>query len=189
VSNRQEVVELLHALAGVMAERRLRWYLFGAQAAILWGTVRVSTDADITVEIEPASVHAFIDAMKRHGFDLLVSDSEFLERSRVFPFRHRATGMPLDVVLAGTGMEAEFLQRAIPVDVKGKDIPVISPEDLVITKVLAGRPKDEEDIRSVIALRKASLDAGRIRSVLRMLEEALGQSDLLPLFEREWQRN
>jgi len=80
------------------------------------------------------------------------------------------------------------MHRAISVNVRGTTIPVISPEDLIITKVLAGRPKDEEDIRSVIALRKASLDAERIRTILRLLEQALGQSDLLPLFEREWQK-
>lgn len=117
-----------------------------------------------------------------------VSDSEFVERSRVFPFVHRQTGVDLDVVLAGPGLEEEFMHRAISVNVRGTTIPVISPEDLIITKVLAGRPKDEEDIRSVIALRKASLDAERIRTILRLLEQALGQSDLLPLFEREWQK-
>ncbi len=65
-------------------------------------------------------------------------------------------------------------------------VPVISPEDLIVTKILAGRPKDIEDIRGVINERRVSLDVARIRAVLRILERALGQSDLLPVFEREW---
>lgn len=169
-----------------MAEQGLRWYLFGAQAAIVWGSPRFSADVDITAEIAPTVMDSFLQAMRRHGFDLAFTDSDFLARTRVLPFIHRSTHMPLDVVLAGPGLEDDFLRRAIAVDVQGTRISVISPEDLIITKVLAGRPKDIEDIRSVIHERRASLEVERIRQTLRVLEEALGQSDLLPVFEKVW---
>ena len=51
-----------------------------------------------------------------------------------------------------------------------------------MAKVLAGRPKDIDDARGVWRVHGARLDAGRIESMLRLLEEALGQSDLLPVF-------
>ena len=186
MSSRRTVAELLRSLAAAMAERDLSWYLFGAQAAIVWGSPRLSADVDVTATIAPAAVAAFIETMRRHDFHLLFDDSDFVARTRVLPFVHRRTRMPLDVVLAGPGLEEDFLQRAIPVDVRGTLIPVISPEDLVITKVLAGRPKDIEDIRGVIHERRASLDDTRIRTILRLLEQALSQSDLLPVFERAW---
>lgn len=169
-----------------MAEQGLPWYLFGAQAAIVWGSPRLSADVEITAAIEPANVDSFIETMRRHGFDLTFSDPDFLERSRVLLFVHRRTHMPLDVVLAGPGLEEEFQRRAISVDVDGTHIPVISPEDLVIAKILAGRPKDIEDVRSVVHERRASLDGERIRTILRDLEQALGQGDLLPVFEKAW---
>jgi len=186
VSNRRKVAKLLDALAATMVERDLRWYLFGAQAAIVWGSPRLSADVDITATIEPANVDSFVEAMKRHGFDLTFSDPDFLERSRVLLFVHRSSRMPLDVVLAGPGLEEEFLGRAISVDFDGTNIPVISPEDLVIAKILAGRPKDIEDVRSVVHERRASLDRERIRTILRDFEQALGQGDLLPVFEKAW---
>jgi len=31
-----------------MRESGLRWYLFGAQAAIVWGSPRLSVDVDVT---------------------------------------------------------------------------------------------------------------------------------------------
>jgi hypothetical protein len=169
-----------------MAERHLPWYLFGAQAAIVWGSPRLSADVDITATINAKAVDAFVESMKRQGFDLIFSDPDFLARARVLPFIHRGTRMPLDVVLAGPGLEEDFLHRSILVDVQGTPIPVISPEDLIITKVLAGRPKDLEDVRSVAHERKASLDVERVRGILRLLEQALAQSDLLPVFERIW---
>ena len=59
----------------------------------------------------------------------------------------------------------------------------------IVTKVLAGRPKDIEDIRNVIHQRRGSLDVDRIRGVLHLLEEALDQSDLLPVFESTWRED
>ena len=169
-----------------MAEEEVPWYLFGAQAAIIWGSPRLSADVDVTATIEPEAVDTFIETMRQHGFHLVVDDSDFLARTRVLPFAHSGTGMPLDVVLAGPGLEEEFLRRAIEVDIRDEEIPVISPEDLIITKVLAGRPKDIEDVRGVIHARRVSIDEERIRTILHLLEEALGQSDLSPVFEKAW---
>ena len=62
LSDGRTVAELLHALAAVMAELNVRWYLFGAQAAIIWGSPRLSADADVTADLDPADVDRFIDA-------------------------------------------------------------------------------------------------------------------------------
>jgi hypothetical protein len=171
-----------------MRERGVEWYLFGAQAAIIWGSPRLSADVDVTALLERDGLSGYIDAMRQHGFDVVFGDRDFIARTRVIPFVHRGSRMPLDIVLSGPGLEEEFLRRALAVDVAGTMIPVISPEDLIVTKILAGRPKDIEDIRGVIQERKTSLDVARIRAVLRLLEQALTQSDLLPFFEREWRK-
>ena len=76
----------------------------------------------------------------------------------------------------------------MPVDVAGVVVPVISAEDLIVTTVLAGRAKDIENVRGVLAERGGSLRLDQIRTTLTMLEEALGQSDLLRLFEAEHNR-
>ena len=92
--------------------------------------------------------------------------------------------MPLDVVLAGSGLEDAFLDRAVPTDIGGTTVPLIDLGDLIVAKVLAGRPKDLDDAGALWRLHGRSLDADRIRQTLRLIEEALGQSDLLPSFER-----
>ena len=61
-------------------------------------------------------------------------------------------------------------------------VPVVSPEDLVITKILAGRAKDIED---VLTERLPDLDLDYIRSMLQTLEQALAQSDLVAALEAE----
>jgi hypothetical protein len=47
-------------------------------------------------------------------------------------------------------------------------------------KILAGRQKDLEDVRSIVKALNARLDDVYVTRTLTMLEEALSQSDLLP---------
>jgi hypothetical protein len=172
-------VELLRELAPLL-DRWGPWYLFGAQAVLAYGVPRFSADVDVTVHVAAGEVERFADEVVRAGFDPLVSDPDFVRRTHVLPFVHRATGMPVDLVLAGSGLEQDFAERAVPMDLGGVAVPVISREDLVIAKILAGRPKDVEDARTLWRAHGDELDRERIESVLRLLEEALGQSDLLP---------
>jgi hypothetical protein len=183
VSTLPAVADALLGIAAAMRVAGTRWYLFGAQAAIMWGSPRLSADVDITVELSPDTITNLIAAMRIQGFDLVFGDDEFIERTRVLPFIHRSSRMPVDVVIAGPGLEEDFLNRVVGVALRGESIPVISPDDLIVTKILAGRPKDMEDVRAVILARRDEIDLVRVRSLLRMLEEALGQSDLLPAFD------
>ena len=174
--------DVIRGLAGILP-RWGDWYLFGAQAVILYGVPRLSADVDVTLRLTPDEPEQFTEDMRAAGFDLRVDDPEFVQKTRVMPFVHRATGMPVDVVLAGSGLEDEFLGRVHRLDVGGAIVPTIDPEDLVIAKILAGRPKDLEDARGLWRTRGAALDKARIEGLLRLLEEALGQSDLLPAFD------
>jgi hypothetical protein len=181
--------DLLAALAGALARLRARWYVFGAQAVVLWGRPRLTADIDVTVRMDPEEPERLVQALEEAGFSLRFgAGPEFVRLTRVLPFVHDATGLPLDIVLAGPGLEELFLSRAVPVTIGNAVIPVISPEDLVATKILAGRPKDIEDVRSILRERRSTLDLDSIRSTLALLEEALGQSDLRPVFERELER-
>ena len=176
-------LDLLTALSPVLS-RWGRWYVFGAQAVIAYGVPRLSADVDVTLALTPDVPERFAIDMEAAGFSLRVTDPEFVRRTRVMPFVHVATGMPLDVVLAGSGLEEEFLFRAESTDIGGTSVPLIELSDLIVAKVLAGRPKDIGDASGLWRLHSNRIDRGRVRSTLQLLEEALGQSDLVPAFER-----
>ena len=182
-------VELLTDLAAALAALHLPWYVFGAQAALIWGRPRLTTDVDATVRLGDLQASVLVGSLGEHGFTLRVTATPaFIRQTRVLPLQHTQSGLALDLVLAGPGLEETFLERSIPVDVAGITIPVICAEDLIVTKVLAGRAKDLEDIRGVFAERGDRLRLDQIRVTLGMLEEALGQRDLLSLFEVELTR-
>ena len=63
---------------------------------------------------------------------------------------------------------------------------MLCPEDLIVTKVLAGRRKDLEDVRGVLRECADTLQVESIRSLLQGAEEALERPGLVRRFERLW---
>jgi hypothetical protein len=180
---RSPVAELLTDLATALDGARIDWYLFGAQAAILHGAARLTADVDVTVRTsDRVSNEALVELVERHGFTRRVPDPDFTRRTRVIPFLHTVSGLPLDVVLAGPGLEDQFFSRTVHRDVEGTPVPLASAEDVIVMKLLAGRAKDFEDVAAIIRAHGDRLDTTYVELILTRLEEALGQSDLLRTF-------
>jgi hypothetical protein len=158
--------------------------VFGAQAVNLHGFPRATADLDLTIELGRITPRGLIRELEAAGFSARFADDAFITATRVIPVVHRATKLPVDLVLAGPGLEQQFLDEVQLQRIGNRRIPVLSPENLIVTKLLAARPKDLEDVRELVASRGASLDHARIGALLEQLEQALGQSDLIPLYRR-----
>lgn len=175
---------LAEIFAGVEATFRrlgLGWYLFGAQAALLYGAVRLTADVDVTVDAGDLDLAELLRELRANGLEPRVADPVgFAQRTQVVPLAHASSSIPVDVILAGPGLEPVFLARAEIHAVEGVRIPVARAEDIVTMKILAGRPKDIDDATAILAARGDRLDLSMVRDTLQMLEDALAQRDLLP---------
>jgi len=58
------------------------------------------------------------------------------------PFR--SAGSRVDLAIGMSGFEQQAVGRATPVMIGGTRIPVVSIEDLLVMKALAGRPQDDQ---------------------------------------------
>lgn len=176
--------DVLAAFARAFERAGVRWYLFGAQAAIIHGAARLTADVDVTAHLADVSPQLLERALLDAGFTLRIPDPEFVVRTRVLPVVHAASGIPADIVLASPGLEEVFLDRAKVLDVDGVRVPVACAEDVVVMKLLAGRSKDLDDVVAILAAHPDDLDLDLVRATLRMLEEALDQSDLRPALDQ-----
>lgn len=176
-------VDLLAALADAFASLGTPWYLFGAQAVVLYGAPRLTADADVTVSLGDIGIAHLIAELEEHGFTARTTDLAFIEQQRVVPIVHAASGIPVDVVLAGPGLEEVFLSRVNTITLEGVAIPVLAVEDLIAVKVLAGRPQDLLDVESLLQVKRSTIGLELVRSTLRILEDALARSDLLPALD------
>ncbi len=177
-------VELLAALKKVLERQGVPWYVFGAQAAVVYGSARMTMDVDVTIAPRPEQIPPLVGAVLASGFASRVKDLQaFLDRSRVIPLVHVRTKMPLDLVVARDSLEQLFLQRSRPTKLGGLTVPVITPEDLVIAKLFAGRPRDISDVEAVLHA-NADLDLRYVRTILEQLDEAEDRAELVPTLER-----
>lgn len=179
------LADLERALAGE------RWCLIGAQAAICHGSTRATLDVDLSLLAEPADSPALFERLAAHNIHPRIPDAPaFAERTRVLLLQHAPSAIPVDLVLAGPGLEEAFIANATMLSLFGRDIPVLSASDLLASKIFAGRPRDLDDVRAVLqAVRQsATVDPARVRETLGLLEQALDRRDLLAVFEREWRQ-
>jgi hypothetical protein len=181
---RQPHVRALGDFARLAKREKLRWYVFGAQAVNLLGYPRATADLDVTVELGDRTPAQLVRALDRAGFEPRFADPEFIAATRVIPVVHRASGLPVDVVLAGPGLEQQFLDEVVHARLDRHDIPLLSIENLIVTKLIAGRAKDLEDVRELLARAGARVDRNRVVSLLEVVEQALGTSELVALFGR-----
>jgi hypothetical protein len=181
-SAKQSPERALAAFATLASREGLRWYLFGAQAVNVHGFPRATADLDITVDLDRHSPATLVAWLRKAGFEPRFVDDAFVAATRVIPVVHRDSSMPINVVLAGPGLEQIFLDEVVQHRIGRRTVPVLSIENLIVTKLLAGRPKDLEDVRELLALRGDSVDHARVDELLAQLEDALGQSDLRPKY-------
>ncbi|HLF48861.1 MAG TPA: hypothetical protein VJA45_05770 [Methylomirabilota bacterium] len=124
-------------------------------------------------------------ALGAAGFEPRVGDvAAFAEANRVLPLVHARTRLPVDVVLAGPGIEDLFFARAEQRPIGDVTVPVASAEDVVTIKVLGGRTKDLDDAAAILRARRWTPGLHRVRETLRQIQQALDRSDLVAALER-----
>lgn len=174
------LADLLTDLGAAFNRTSTRWYIFGAQAAIVYGAARLTADVDVTVMFGNQPVENLIQALKDEGFETRITDAlSLVEQSRILPVVHLQSSIPVDIVFGGPGLEEQFAHRTQHHKLDGVVVPIASSEDIITMKILAGREKDLDDALAIIMAQGKRLDLLTISSTLELLEKALDRSDLL----------
>jgi hypothetical protein len=120
----------------------------------------------------------FVDAVLARFPGRGVDARSFALTYRVLLVR-AANGVPLDLALGSTGVEIESVDRSTAWEIDpGCSIRTCSAEDLVVHKLIAGRPRDVADIEGIVARQMDDLDVGRIRNCIAGFAELKEDPDL-----------
>jgi predicted nucleotidyltransferase len=92
-------------------------------------------------------------------------------------------GVGVDVSCGALPFEQEMIERAQVVEVGGVKVNVPTPEDLIIMKAVAQRPKDLNDIEALLRAH-ADLDLERVVRWTREFATALETPEILAGLER-----
>jgi hypothetical protein len=140
----------LRALCELLKKSRKQGIIIGGVASSLLGQARLTIDIDATVMIEDKEVDRFLAQAATLGLAPRIKHpAEFMRRSAMLLLRHDATGIPIDLNQTRIPFEVLAVKRAKMKRRGGINIPVPTPEDLIVMKAIAHRPKDLEDIRGI----------------------------------------
>lgn len=177
------VAEILGALGRALDELQVGWYLFGAQAALARGSRRLTEDIDVTVLLGEVTPELLINRLQASGFSVRVPNVEdFIAVTRVLPFVHDATMMPVDVVIGGPGLEELFHEASERLLIGDVLVPVPTAEHVIVMKLLAGRPHDLIDAEAVARTNEVDLDG--VEELAGAIAESIGEHDILAALAR-----
>jgi hypothetical protein len=172
--------DALAALARALDEAGAPWMVIGGIAVIAHGVRRFTTDIDAAVRGDAISIDRLLEALARHGIVPRIPDAAaFAQENLVLLVRHAPTGVDLDVSQAWSSFEHEALAAREKARFGRVRAPMSVPDDLVVFKAIAGRPKDIEDAEALLVLHPR-IDIGRAR---RRVAELAGLADAPELVE------
>jgi len=156
----------------------------GGIAASIYGRPRATRDIDVVAIAEGMNWAELVNRGSNYGIWPRQEDAlDFARTSRVILLEHRPTGVEIDLSIAGIAFEIEMVNSAKLIDLAGVSIPVARPDDILIMKSLALRPRDIADIEAILTVQE-NLDLTRIRNVISEFSQVLEQED----YVSEWDR-
>jgi predicted nucleotidyltransferase len=97
-----------------------------------------------------------------------------VRKTFVLPAQDEASGIRIDFVFSFSEYEKQAIARAAGVEIEGVLVRLATLEDLIVHKVVAGRPRDLDDVKSIV-LKNPSYDGQYIEQWLQEFDRSLGE--------------
>ena len=171
--------ELLERLACALDQAHLPYMVIGGQAVLLYGDPRLTRDIDITLGVDVNRQADLLGAASSLGLTPLVDPHSFTRETMVLPCLDSATGIRIDFIFSFTPYERQAIDRAAHISIGNTQVRFAMPEDLIVHKMLAARPRDHEDVTGIL-LKQPNLDFAYTRHWLAEFSATTSQ----PLVEQ-----
>jgi len=166
---------LLKKIAIQLKEGAIPYMVIGGQAVLLYGEPRLTRDIDITLGVGVEALSKIKKILRTMGLKILVKDDkEFVAKNMVLPAMDRESGIRIDFTFSYSPYEKQAIDRAKAIKLGRTSVRFTTLEDLVIHKVIAGRARDLEDVKSVL-LKNAKYDLHYIEKWLAEFDKSLGE--------------
>jgi len=150
--------------------------VIGGQAVLLYGEPRLTRDIDIALGIGVNGLNKIKKIVSIIGLKILVK-KEFVEKNMVLPTIEEKSGIRVDFIFSFSPYERQAIERGKDIRLGRTFVRFASLEDVVIHKVVAGRARDLEDIRSIL-LKNPTYNSGDIVKWLKEFDDSLGENFL-----------
>ena len=165
--------EVARRLADALDFAQIPYAIGGAIAYGLYAPPRTTNDVDLNIFVGPEDLDPCFDAFEKAGatVDRLAARSSATERG---DFTIRVNGMRVDVFIESIPLSPCAGRRVKEAVLLGRPVKVLSPEDLVLFKLLFYRPKDINDVERLVRFQGSNLDREYVHG---WLEDLVGKDD------------
>lgn len=171
--------KLLAKIARNLKRFKLPYMIIGGQAVLVYGEPRLTRDIDVTLGVSVEALPRFLDILPKMGLKPLVDPEKFTPKTMVLPCSDAKTGIRVDFIFSFSPYEQQAMNRTKNIRMEGTAIRFASLEDVIIHKIVAGRPRDLEDARNII-LKNPKYDEKYVTDWLKQFSDSLGE----PFLER-----
>jgi len=182
MSKKEPLSPLLKALSNLVTwlqRDHVPGVIIGGVAASILGRPRMTRDIDALVLLEEEYWDKFLTDGAKFGFIPRLADClNFAKKSRVLLIRHKPSGIDVDITFGALAFEKEAIARAVWLDLKKVRLPLPAPEDLIVMKAIAHRPRDLADIESLMDVHP-KLNLRRVRRWVKEFSRAIEMPEIL----------
>jgi len=189
-STLEPLLEPLEALQRLLERFGDQGVIIGGIAASILGKARYTEDLDAMFLLSTQEIPRLLEMAKEEGIEPRIENAEqFARRNRVLLLKHIPTDTGIDISLGILPFEQEVVAHSVVYELdEALAVRLPKPEDLIILKAVAHRPKDWEDIR-ILVEKYPGLDQARIEQWVRAFADVLETpgmwEDLKALLESE----
>ncbi|MBU0477804.1 nucleotidyltransferase [bacterium] len=157
----KNLLNILDKILKIALKAHVSVMFMGGIAVSVWGEPRTTYDIDAVIGISSSESGKFLLEASKQSFTYdkrnpvkTIQKSAFITLASSVKNRR----IYVDLFLASGEYQRTALSRRKEIKLSGRKIPIISAEDLVLYKLLAGRGKDIDDIREILISQKGKLD-------------------------------
>ena len=141
--------EQITRLLDLLDEAGVEFAVIGGLAVNAWLEPRFTADVDVTVHAPPATMDRLKVVLASHGYRVTREHGAAQPSGPDFVrFVSDAAGITLEVQASKTAFQREVLRRAGAAGTPR----IATPEDLIVLKLIANRPKDRIDLLGLMQL-------------------------------------
>jgi hypothetical protein len=167
--------KLLERITNCLDTAGIPYMIIGGQAVLLYGEPRLTKDIDITLGVDLTQLQNVLSAVREMKLAPLTDPETFTRQTMVLPCSDPDTGIRVDLIFSFSPFEQMAISRANIVRLGSAEVRFASLEDLLVLKLFAGRPRDLEDVRSIL-IKNPHADLSYVRRWLGELSAATGEN-------------
>jgi len=171
-----ELKKLIEKISKEFEKHKIDYMIIGGQAVLIYGEPRLTKEIDITIGANIDKYRDILNIVQNLNLKILPKDPyKFVKDTMVLPLLDKKTGFRIDLIFSSSEYEKEALKRVNKIKIGNTYVNYVSVEDLIIYKIISGRERDLEDLKTIL-IKNKKIDEKYILKWLKEFEKVLNKN-------------